>query len=69
MQKYQIILDEAQRQIIAEALIEKDFSALTGNHPDTGYPMNEEATVLLDMFTSLPADEAETPDAIHSFCL
>jgi len=64
MQTYTIIIDEAQRNILQQALtvIQRHYDQMAADLS------NEEIGLLLDMVTNLPSEEAAEPKCIHGFC-
>lgn len=61
---YNIIISEAQRQLIEEALT-------LHSKADLAYPKEafEELDLLLSMVAELPKEEALTPGVTHGLCL
>ena len=60
MQTYTIEINEHQRVIIEQALCIRQQCEERDS---------EENDVLVSLFAALPADEAETPNALHVFCV
>lgn len=61
MATYTIQIDEAQRQVILQALKLLDPVVLTKNDPDLEY--------LIPSLETLPQVEEENPGIIHGLCL
>lgn len=67
---YTIMISEGQRAVIAALL--KANHRIVKTHQDCAVGIeveNLEPDILEKMFTELAQDEAESPDALHRFCL
>jgi hypothetical protein len=58
MTTYTIEINECQRAVIEQALLDLPASA-----------KNDELLLLIGMFACLPSEEAEVPGCLHSFTL